>query len=390
MSDSQQSYLRFSLEESVWFKKGQEVSELVSISLDPYISIQEQEQYVLIRGNLELSGEYTPDATEEADEDEVQSGKFMHEVEVREEGASGFKHRFPVDITIPKNRIENLEKIDVTVETFDYILPEKSCLRLSADLIISGIYGEQQTKTENEAETAEYEPLYREAAVLDETEEAEAVNEPFFYHQEEDEHEEEDSFYSPFSAQAKRQPQEEEEEVPVQVQYDLNKLPTLPQYDRFAEGNPGNPVFQMPEAEESSSSSSSGYEPYDMYKDKEEESAQPSLQNAHPYENAQGASGGEHEDQEDQPAAKKGEDNKKAKKKKNQGISLTDFFARKEEERAAKLKVCIVQNGDSLDSIAERYDVSVQQLLRVNSLEMSQDVYEGQVLYISNEYAYKK
>ncbi|RDI44171.1 stage VI sporulation protein D [Falsibacillus pallidus] len=390
MSDSQKSYLRFSLEESVWFKKGQEVSELVSISLDPYISIQEQEQYVLIRGNLELSGEYTADAAAEADEDEVQSGKFMHEVEVREEGPSGFKHRFPVDITIPKNRIENLEKIDVTVETFDYILPEKSCLRLSADLIISGIYGEQQTKTEPEAETVEYEPLYRESAVLEETEEAETVNEPFFYHQqEEEEQEEEDSFYSPFAAQARKQPQEEEE-VPVQVQYDLNKLPTLPQYNRFAEEYSGNPVFQMPEAEESSSSSSSGYEPYDMYKDKEQETAQSSPQNAHPYENANEAAEEEHEEQEAQPAAKKGEDNKKAKKKKNQGISLTDFFARKEEERSAKLKVCIVQNGDTLDSIAERYDVSVQQLLRVNSLEMSQDVYEGQVLYISNEYAYKK
>ncbi len=52
LSQEQQSCLRFSLEEAIWFKKGQEVEELLSISLDPHITIQEQEQYVLIRGSF--------------------------------------------------------------------------------------------------------------------------------------------------------------------------------------------------------------------------------------------------------------------------------------------------------------------------------------------------
>lgn len=58
MSQENESYLRFSLEESVWFQKGQEVAELYSISLDPNVAIQESDQYVFIRGSLDLSGEY--------------------------------------------------------------------------------------------------------------------------------------------------------------------------------------------------------------------------------------------------------------------------------------------------------------------------------------------
>ena len=63
-------------------------------------------------------------------------------------------------------------------------------------------------------------------------------------------------------------------------------------------------------------------------------------------------------------------------------MSLTEFFARKTEDKLVKLKVCIVQSGDTIDRIAEKYDVSVQRLLSVNHLEINQDVYEGQVLYI--------
>jgi stage VI sporulation protein D len=64
-------------------------------------------------------------------------------------------------------------------------------------------------------------------------------------------------------------------------------------------------------------------------------------------------------------------------------MTLTEFFARKEDSSdQARLKVCIVQKGDTLDSLSDRYDVSVPNLLRYNNLELNQDVYEGQVLYV--------
>ncbi len=66
----------------------------------------------------------------------------------REEGSCEFSHRFPVDITIPNNRIQSIYDIDVIVESFDYSFPERSCLKLSAELTISGLYDSAQQKTE--------------------------------------------------------------------------------------------------------------------------------------------------------------------------------------------------------------------------------------------------
>ncbi|WP_052019542.1 hypothetical protein [Mesobacillus boroniphilus] len=121
MSQGNQSCLRFSLEESVWFQRGQEVAELVSISLDPNITIQENEQYVSIRGSLELTGEYTCHEQQQENDEQLSALKYVHSVMEREEGVYEFLHRFPVDITIPKNRIESIYDIDIQVEGFDYV-----------------------------------------------------------------------------------------------------------------------------------------------------------------------------------------------------------------------------------------------------------------------------
>lgn len=102
----EQSYLRFSLEESVWFKRGQEVAEFLSISLDPVISVDEYDQYITIRGALELSGEFhqAGEGQAEADDDvfELAGYRFIQHISVREDGISELSHRFPIDITIPK------------------------------------------------------------------------------------------------------------------------------------------------------------------------------------------------------------------------------------------------------------------------------------------------
>ncbi|OIU70744.1 stage VI sporulation protein D [Rossellomorea aquimaris] len=401
MSQDQQSCLRFSLEESIWFKKGQEVEELLSISLDPHITIQEQEQYVLIRGTLDLSGEYlptTPRDEEGVDEFEA-SGKFVQIVEKREKGENEFVHRFPVDVTIPKNRIANLGDIDVFVESFDYVVPENACLKLNADLTITGIYGEQQTHTPLEVEYKEeelYAPLHRSAAFADAPLEEEETESHGYYDRDDDEsydqeevnvsYEDEDDInhdydltevesadgipespdddYQPFSLEGRTPPAEEEDEIPVHIQYDSQ---SAHEESYFRKEN----VFELPEHELSESS-------------QEQEVPQPAseqmnMQKQEPVQEVEEEE--ESSSMEEEPTAKK----KKIKGKKYESISLTDFFARKEEERAAMLRVCIVQEGETLDQIAEKYDLTIAQLLRVNHLEANQDVYSGQVLYIPNE-----
>ncbi|MBT2688104.1 stage VI sporulation protein D [Bacillus sp. ISL-47] len=400
MSQGNPSCLRFSLEESVWFQKGQEVSELISISLDPNITIQESDQYVTIQGALELAGEYKRSDAETAGDEEVFAGaKFVQAVEEREEGTCEFQHYFPVDITIPNNRIQSIYDIDVAVESFDYVLPERSCMKLTANLTITGLYGDQQhlpvQEWQEEVEVEELEPVHRSTAAVEETEE-EAVNqeewpayqekqaeeeeaEPVYdfaeeEHREEEhqeEHQEEQSepkeVFVPFEAEARKQPETDEVQLETlsaieekQEKKDEKPAESTPEISFASQRSEEEPptaqeIYQMTEALESDSPS---------YEKKPEEMAV-------------------QESPEEEESSSSEQEAKKKKFSKKKSMSLTEFFARKEEEEEhVKLKVCIVQNGDTIDAIAERYEIPAQQLLRVNHLEINQDIYEGQVLYI--------
>ncbi|HHW37617.1 MAG TPA: stage VI sporulation protein D [Bacillales bacterium] len=169
MTFNQTSSIRFSVEESVWFKKGQEVSDLIGISLEPEISVQEHDNYILIRGALVLSGEYRPQTGDAEDESNAIPDsaiyRIVDEVIENDDGNLAMKHRFPIDITIPTKRIRSLEEVYVLVESFDYETSETGRLDLKADLCISGIANERAAslaaKRQNTVEHEEqsvYEP----------------------------------------------------------------------------------------------------------------------------------------------------------------------------------------------------------------------------------------
>ncbi|MCL6574236.1 MAG: stage VI sporulation protein D [Bacillus sp. (in: Bacteria)] len=360
MSQENQSCLRFSLEESLWFRKGQEVEELVSISLDPDITIQENDQYVTIRGSLELTGEYKSYQASDVSEDEgFTSQKFVERVAELEEGNCEFSHRFPVDITIPTNRIESIYDIDVLVESFDYSIPERSCLKLSAELTISGLY--EVNQEQEVAPVLEVLPRSETADAVEEEEteveiEASTVQSSF-----------DDNIL--FEAEARKQQEEESVEV-------------VPNFPNFS--------YQPQEEEDANQSSwdyhetrSEGLPPIDFEPEIVVEKA--------PIENVQyeeDVTIPEESSSSSEEAPPKSIKKKKASKKK--AMSLTEFFDRKDEgSDHARVKVCIVQKGDTVDSLADRYDITVQNFLRINNLEVSADVFEGQVLYIPTALAKK-
>ncbi|MEK3807760.1 stage VI sporulation protein D [Bacillus sp. FSL H8-0547] len=331
MSQDQQSSLRFSVEESVWFQKGQEVGELLSISLDPDITIQEFDQYISIRGALKLTGEYKIDEDYSEEEFEYANLRFISNVETREDGISQLVHGFPVDITIPRNRIGNLEEVYVTIESFDYDLSESRNLRLVADLEISGIASGDAAV---EAEEAEEEQELEQAYVFEQEQEPELqplFRSPQALYEEETQVEEYDAFanagsqnhadlYEPFHVEVKKEAAEEEAAAP-----DISYFASRPQYEETYKA----PQKQSPKAR------------------KEEEARK-----------------------QDEP------------KHTENSLYLTKLFERDEEEEFTKLKICLVQQGDTIDSICDRYRITVQQLHRVNQLNSSADVHEGQTLYI--------
>ncbi|MGD7053473.1 stage VI sporulation protein D [Sutcliffiella horikoshii] len=410
MSSDQQSCLRFSVEESIWFQKGQEVSELISIALDPDIQIYEQDQYVSIRGALLLAGEYHVNAEADDEEEYQPQARVVQEVEQREDGVCVLNHRFPVDITIPMNRIQSLDDIYVAIESFDYSVPTRGCLQLDAELSISGIYGHQQSApaweedqdspeesfeyevepnrdheeayasqnlapqyeqeaqaqaqaqaeepaAEEEEEVFEYEPMYRSANSDNEYEEDTYQ----YYTEEEDDEEEEILNQDEIDRNMQYNYNEDGEYVPFDVE--ARKAPAV---EEEAPYNPADYIYQN-KAEDA-------YAPLhslhagNHYQEEEEASNVVSFFDKRKGQQAV-ADPQQCEDYSDEP-------------RDENDLSLTKIFADEGGEDFTKLKICIVQQGESMDHIAERYDVSIQQLIRVNRLSTDDHINEGQLLYI--------
>lgn len=334
----EQSYLRFSLEESVWFKNGQEVAEFLSISLDPVISVDEYDQYITIRGALELNGEFRPgdggEATEaDSDAFEFASYRYIQHISVREDGISELSHRFPIDITIPKNRIRSLEDVYVTVESFDYDLDENGRLLITADISISGI---------SEA------PLVDDLPADDE---------------------EEELLLAPFESIARKEAAGDEAFIPEDRPAAAGEELPASAFEPTAVRHEETPPDEEAGVKEP-------FLPIETETKAVSAEAEEDMANLLPPTEAKVSIGAAkktaEEDKEEQATETKSEN----------ALYLTKLFAKSEAEEFTQVKICIVQQGDSLDKIAERYDVTVSQLLRANDLESPDDVHEGQLLYI--------
>jgi stage VI sporulation protein D len=368
----EQSYLRFSLEESVWFKKGQEVAEFLSISLDPVVSVDEYEQYITIRGALQLNGEFrlaegeVNDTDIDTDSFDFVSHRFIQRVSTREDGISELSHRFPIDITIPKNRIHHLEDVYVTVESFDYDLDEDGRLLVTADISISGI---------SEA------PLHEEFSAIEE-EDDELLFEPFeviarkeAYEEEQQEQRDEqaEETVSPIIDNVFAQADEEQEETAADRKEKKEK--------KLVENVVPLEHDEKTIKKQETAASSADNEPVKAVEENEvkavEENEEAEEKTAVLQQEAKVSIGAVKENDEDET-----KEEEKPKVKSENALYLTKLFAKNQVEEFTKVKICIVQQGDSLDKIAERYDLTVQQLLRVNELESAEDIHEGQLLYI--------
>ncbi|MFD0768194.1 stage VI sporulation protein D [Bacillus sp. CGMCC 1.60114] len=313
MAADQQTSLRFSLKESVWFQKGQEVNELLSISLDPDVVIEEREYEIVVYGQLDLTGEYI--AKEEIDAfslRELSPARTVDYVETREDGINELVHSFPLEVSIPRGRVKQVEDLYVDIEEFDYVLLENGCLQLLADISIHGLCNEEREEEEvGEEEEGEEE-------IREEDEEAD---------EEEIETDEwEDYAFEPFQLEARQEPElelEEEQEVEEKEEKQEKQEEVAPQL-----------FFGRKEPKEKHEAAN--------------EEAQEEVSYSQRDENA---------------------------------LYLTKLFAKQPEDEFTKLRLYFVQEGDTIESVAERYDTSVQHLHRVNQTD---DIYltAGQILYI--------
>jgi len=135
--------ITFDLNESLSFKRGQEIAEMVSISLDPDIVIQSYDDYIQVRGVILLSGEYRRRESEEQKEPQVKSNRYIEKLMHVKDDLASFYHRFPVEISVTKERVDNMDDVVVTVDSFDYEIPSTDTLNIFASLHIYGIKPEE-------------------------------------------------------------------------------------------------------------------------------------------------------------------------------------------------------------------------------------------------------
>ncbi|MES9686743.1 LysM peptidoglycan-binding domain-containing protein [Bacillus sp. JJ353] len=474
--------LQFSVEESICFQKGQEVSELLSISLDPDISVQEVNDYVSIRGSLELTGEYNIDQTREYAELPATS-RFVEDVKLKGDGSAELTHCFPVDITIPKNKVNHLNDVFVFIDAFDYQLTDARMLTIQADLAIEGLLnvsGEEEEK--NGAHTPpvlgeipqyeeEPEPAYR--SYPDEEDDPEektfsiSLDAPYDDQEvEEETYEDEDEtdeqtvpiyqsflgesgneakpFFAASLSAAERtkrelETQKETEEVREEVKTERNMEESsrdakaelrMEESSRDAKAEPrmeessgnakteprmeesGRDAKAEPRMEESEAAEETAEETaeplYRSYSDSEETKetpffgVPPILQDEEEQEERESfeievkQETAEEEPEpshsivipeysfheQEEPEEERDDNAEEETKENDNALYLTKLFTKQGEEEFARMRMCIVQQNDTIDLLCERYGINAQQLIRMNSLSLDEELKEGQILYI--------
>ena len=115
----QHNGLRFDIYERVHLSEGVTgIKELEGIELSPHIQVLTQGDQAVLRGNLLLSGTY---------------------VDEQERPAQMLEHLIPVEITLPLNRVHRMEDISVEIENFDVDLLSSRSLNVTGVLSLNGL-----------------------------------------------------------------------------------------------------------------------------------------------------------------------------------------------------------------------------------------------------------
>src|SRR5699024_3863063 len=129
----------------------QGIEEMLAISLDPDIAIETFHEDIRIRGIIILQGEYNKvlDEQNKSDLEPFSSLQIIEKMIETEENQVMFSHRFPVEVTVAKNRINDLNDVKVEVVAYDYEIPANNRLNISAELHIHGILNERNVPDHN-------------------------------------------------------------------------------------------------------------------------------------------------------------------------------------------------------------------------------------------------
>ncbi|WP_194841406.1 stage VI sporulation protein D [Salinibacillus xinjiangensis] len=358
MNQDNRNVLNFELNELLWFQKGQELKELIGIALEPNITIQENDDFVSVRGVIELTGEYMPTVDSSSDDEHILSFQdrsaknYISDVRSFEDGLNEFHYNIPVEITIPKYRVPSLDDVMVEIDYFDYEIPDTSQMKLQAQVAITGIQQEGIT----EEEPLEEERSEELAEGREDENQWEEVSEPF-------------SFDVQFDEEAESaSPSSSLFEDPSDVVGEEYKANDVEQEENSEDDKDRDLWFKK---------KSQTFE--EFFKKDHDESQYEDDGSDSPYEDSL------YEDTpyNESPAVEYNVDSYEespSPESRENAIYLVNMFDR-EEDTYSKIRLCIVQESDTLESIAKRYEMPITHILRYNKLE-DEEIQTGDILYI--------
>jgi stage VI sporulation protein D len=380
---TQENGFRFDLNEYLYFQKGHEVAELIGISLEPDISIYEANDYISIRGVIELTGEYLPHDDNDVDEynhqvlsfQERQSRNYIQDIRSYDDGLSEFHYNIPVEVTVPKYRVPSLDDVMVEIDYFDYEIPDPSTLKLQAEVLITGI-----------KQDVDYPSTSTEDAVSEEARDNwEDISQPFSFdiNMEEDENrsleESQETFIPELPSVPEFSNAESEENAEISLDDDKDrdlwfKKTTTQSFDEFF-GHKKEEIKEEHSPEFKMNVEHSGDDSEVIMEEVSDRPEEDSKKESRPLmeEEEEGPKIESHPIVED-------EEKENEEGRKDDVFYLFNMFHDKE-ERFSKIRMCIVQETDTLDSIAERYHLSKSQIVKHNKLN-NDEVKPGEILYI--------
>lgn len=348
MTDNEQSQLRFDIAETVTFRDDQPgIDTLLSLDLTPDVRIEEIGSNVKIQGAIRLSGTYLAQA---ADADAA-----AHPAE------EDIQYILPVEITLPSERAGKLEDITAEIQSFDYELRSAHALEIEALLVVDGL----QLAPSDTAMSARFgEQDADEAAIqaFTDKEESELPEEAELPHAAMEGDAEERGL-------AEDAPRSSEEDDGTAASDEAARESD----DASRNAGTSQPTeatetiinFQKQNAPEEDAGGTS------ERRATHEEIEAPGVAET-PSGHARPDDGGEEEVSD---GAQTDGTVQAA------GIVWLKERLTEEEDRFHRLKMVIAQKEDTLESIADRYDLSSVELLQLNKLE-SGEIEQGQILYI--------
>ncbi len=403
MTGDEQSQLRFDISEKIAFQKGQPgIDTLLSLDLTPEVRIEDLGANVKIEGVIRLSGTYLGES--ERSEPSADVRDWDEQLEAEE-----IEYIIPLEITLPSERIGQLEDITAEIQSFDYDVLSSHELGIEAVLVIDGLQlGSSAGHTI--------------ASFGKEEEESETASEGGAHDKDGEARNAKDVPEAPFGLRP--QPLEQHghasgEDVAPKEQSDGVENDDLHEQEGKAEeaadgdsaGSASEPVVERKEDREQLTDKrgdTEGEVPHHEtkihFRKKEEEDhtpdAVPLNELLHESPDALSRdvgnmSGGEGA-QETKGTAETVEESGEATaaeetgdlpgeqtddEKKYVGIEWMKEKLGGGEDRFHRLKIVIVQKDDTLEAIADRYNLSSVELLQVNKLQTGQ-LEEGQMIYI--------